>query len=443
MWVLTTFFALASLVLFWLSAAYFIVLRFVGIVKRRAASAPAELKLPRISVVVPLYNEAGIIREKLVNLLESDYPAYRLEIVFVDGGSTDGSLSILRDALPSDRRIRVYESPEKGKINQLNHVLTRLTGEFVVITDADGLMTPSTLRELAMEFMADESVWVVGAYSRPTDTIWRDRCFWDSQNRGRLIESDAHSSSIVIATCYAFRRGLLRQFPEDVVADDVHVAFLAHSSGRRVVYSRKAMVVESRGPCGISEFLSHKFRKNNAFLRESLRFIHRLPDMTGICKLMMITRTAQQLILPWCAFVWSILALTLLTMGRFDLLIISAASIFFGMMIARQAFQSVDIPAGTRERFGFHRYAVVFFETICVLFAAALSYPFYRQNSSYSRVGGEAANDRPGPARPAPGRIGGSMPAEALPQLGVLDRMGMPVGYPPSGRTFEVEPSTA
>ncbi len=442
MWVLTTFFAVTSFVVLWLSAAYFVVLRFIGIVNRKPAPKPVEGRLPRLSVVVPCYNEAELITDKLTNLLESDYPEYRLEIVFVDGGSSDGTLDRLRAVLPADRGIRVYESPEKGKINQLNHVLTKLTGDYIVVTDVDGMMTPTTLRDIADEFAADESIWVVGAYSRPTNTVWRDRCFWDSQNRGRLIESDAHSSSIVIATCYAFRRGLLRQFPDDVVADDVHVGFLAHSSGRRVVYSRNAMVTELRGPGGIAEFLSHKFRKNNAFLRESLRFIYRLPDMTGICKLMMLTRTAQQLVLPWCVGVWGILALTMLTLGRVDLLVMSAAGIVLSLLITRQAFQTVDIPAGTRERFGFHRCALVFMETMFVLFAAALSYPFFRQNSSYARLGVtvETAKSDDGSAHDNSGiLIRRSAPARS----GVLDRMGLPVTPGVRSRRVESAPSPA
>jgi len=392
MWVLTTFFAITTFILLWLCAGYFVVMRFVGIVRRRS-TAVGSSAFPRLSVIVPCHNEAPIILDKLRNLLELDYPRFRLEIIFVDGQSSDDTVALIRKAANLDRRVRVLDSPDRGKIHQLNHALPHATGEIVVVTDADGIMPPESLRKLAAEFVADDGVAVVGAYSRPSNTIWRDRCFWDSQNRGRLIESDAHASSIVIATCYAFRRELLRQFPDDVVADDVYIALLAHSRNRRVIYSRAALVTETRGPSSISEFLSHKFRKNNAFLRESLRFIYRLPDMNGTSKLMLLTRTAQQLLLPYCAAVWAFLALTLLTLGRHDLLMMAGATILLSLMIARQAFQSVDVPAGTRERFGLHKYSVVFFETMCVLFAAALSYPFYRQTSSYARLGKRRSSD--------------------------------------------------
>jgi cellulose synthase/poly-beta-1,6-N-acetylglucosamine synthase-like glycosyltransferase len=394
-WVLTTFFAAATLLMAWLCAAYFVVLCFISFLRKRHVAVQPE-ELPALSIVIPCFNEEANIVGKLENLLASDYPISKLEIVFADGGSTDETLNRLIAAIPEGRPVRVLRCTRGGKINQLNEVLPGLTGKYVVNTDADARLRPDTLKQLAAEFADDERTWVVGAFSYTSNATWRDKCFWDSQNRGRLIESDAYSSSIVIATCYAFRREMIAQFPEDVVADDVYVAFLANSLGHRVVYSRQAIVEELRGPRGISEFLSHKFRKNNAFLRESLRFLYRLPEMRGYCKLMMLTRISQQLFLPWAAALWSVIALTMLTLGRMDLLVVAAASIALLMMITNRAFHSVDVPAGTTTRYGILPHAIVFAETICVLFAAALSYAFYRQSSSYARLGQAApVNDLP------------------------------------------------
>lgn len=389
MWVLTSFYVLMTVCLSWLCAAYFVVLRFAGIVRRRPTAEELTTKdLPFMSIIVPCFNEIDRIETKLANLLACDYPTDRLEIVFADGGSVDGTVERLNRIIPAGRAVRAVCCPRSGKIQQINHVLPLLTGDIIVNTDADALLKPDALRRIADEFAADESVALVGAYSYSTGTIWRDRCFWNSQNRSRLIETDAESSSIVIATCYAFRRFLLERFPNDVVADDVFIGFLANCLGWRVVYSRTAIVEETRGPHSISEFLSHKFRKNNAFLRESLRFLYRLPEMSSFCKLMSLTRICQQLLLPWAVMFWSFLALTLLTLGRFDLLFIGIGSLGLAIMVARQAFRSLDVPAGTETRYHLPAEGLVFLETIFVLFAAALSYPFFRQGSCYSRLSG-------------------------------------------------------
>ncbi len=392
MWILTSFFAATTVLMMWLCAVYFVSLCFLSFFRKRSVP-PLPDEYPMLSVIVPCYNEAAFILQKLENLRSCRYPRDRLEIVFVDGGSTDGTVDRLNRAISSDPSVRLVCSAQKGKINQLNLALPTLRGDYVVNTDADAMLRPDALMQIAAEFAFDPRAWVVGAYSYSSSAIWRDLCFWDSQNRGRLIESDAYSSSIVIATCYAFRRELLSSFPEDVLADDVYVAFLANSLGHRVVYSRQAIVEELRGPTCISDFLSHKFRKNNAFLRESLRFLYRLPEMDGFRKMMMLTRIGQQLLLPWAAGLWSILALTMLTLGRLDLMSVAAASIALVIMITNRAFHSVEVPRGTTKRFGPYKHGVVFLDTMFVLFAAALSYPFFRQGCSYSRLGAKRDAD--------------------------------------------------
>ncbi|MFP3160540.1 MAG: glycosyltransferase, partial [Vulcanisaeta sp.] len=51
---------------------------------------------PRVSVVIPTYNEARVIYQRLDNIAEQDYPRDRLEIIVVDGGSTDGTTDLVK-----------------------------------------------------------------------------------------------------------------------------------------------------------------------------------------------------------------------------------------------------------------------------------------------------------------------------------------------------------
>lgn len=76
---------------------------------------------------------------------------------------------------------------------------------------------------LVAEFSADDSVWVAGAYCRPANAMDIEKAYWEF----RYMETNAMSSSIVTAPCYAFRRELLTAFPDDTVSDDVYIALLA------------------------------------------------------------------------------------------------------------------------------------------------------------------------------------------------------------------------
>jgi len=388
-WILILLFGISCLVIGWTCFGYFIFLRLTGLLRPRKAEPAEPAELPFVSVVVPCYNERSQIAAKYHDLREQDYPKDRLELVFADGGSEDGSLEVLGWEIKNDPTVRVIECPEKGKVNQLNHVLPQLKGEIVVNTDVDGRMSPTTLSALVAEFGRGDDVAVVGAYVYPANTLDVDQCYWASQNRARFMESDAWTTSIVIAVCYAFRRSFLAAFPPDVVADDIYVAFEANTRGLRTVYCRDAVVGELRAPHDLDEFFAHKFRKSNAFLREALRFLYRLPDMPSGWKMMYCTKVAQLFLLPWADLALVLLGASLLTLGRYDVVGLGFAGLLVLLITTSTLFRRVTLP-GSPGEFDILTLFKCYVHSNILLFATGISYPFYRQTSSYAKVGDES-----------------------------------------------------
>lgn len=386
MWLLEFLFFAMTLLIGWMLFGYLLVLWFIGLLHGTKTPAFPD-SWPLMSVVVPCYNEEEQILAKLEDVRSLDYPRDRLEVVFADGGSSDRTAELLATAIEPDEPFSLIRCPGSGKINQLNHVLPQLRGDIVVNTDADSRLSADALRWIAAEFAVASDVWVVGAYCRPEGALKVEQYYWDSQNKGRFLETEARTSSIVVAQCYAFRRELVKAFPEDVVADDIYVAFLAHSLGFRAVYSRYATAIETRGPKNHAEFLRHKFRKGNAFLRESLRFIYRLPEMEFFCKTMLITRTAQQLLLPWAALWWVLLAGVLLTLFRYDVVAFGAAFLVLLLIVANRVVAQVKLPEGSRRHSILTIVRGYLFMNAVVLITG-LTYPFFRQGSSYARLTG-------------------------------------------------------
>ncbi len=206
MWLLTLLMALITLLIAWTCFGYFLVARLAGLMRRRPLP-PATETLPVISVIVPCYNERANLPGRLANLMALDYPDTHLEIVFADGGSTDGSVEWLQENLPADRPFRLVCCPQGGKIRQVNHVLPTLRGEIVVNTDADATIGADALRRFAAWFAANPGAAVVGASAAPTLCTPMDAYYWMSQNKGRFLESDAWGVSIVIAYVLAIWNG--------------------------------------------------------------------------------------------------------------------------------------------------------------------------------------------------------------------------------------------
>jgi cellulose synthase/poly-beta-1,6-N-acetylglucosamine synthase-like glycosyltransferase len=391
MWLLVFIFIVSILLIGWMLFGYLLLIWGIGLFRRQdQPSFPSSW--PLVSVIVPCYNEQNQIIDKLEDIRKLDYPRDFLEVVFADGGSSDQTVELLTAALGKDEPYRVLNCPQRGKIQQLNHALSQVRGEIIINTDADSRLSPDALKWIAAEFASSPEVWVVGAYCRPGQAVEVEKYYWSAQNKGRLMETRAGSSSIVIAQCYAFRRELMKAFPDDVVADDVYVAFHANTMGYRTVYSRFAMALEMRSPQTHEEFLSHKFRKSNAFLRESLRFLYRLPEMPPFCKMMLFTRTIQQLFLPWLLVFTILLSGVLLTLFRYDILLFGFSLLLILFIFTSRVFAWIKLPDGP------HHYPIAtvikgYLLANFIMLATGISYPFFRQGSSYARIGSGTVSD--------------------------------------------------
>jgi glycosyltransferase involved in cell wall biosynthesis len=100
---------------------------------------------PKISVIVPIYNQAQFIRETVDSVLGQGYP--NLELVLSDDGSTDGTTDILRAYAASEPdRVKVVASEENtGIAGAFNRALAAHTGEYIAWLGGDDVMLPGKL----------------------------------------------------------------------------------------------------------------------------------------------------------------------------------------------------------------------------------------------------------------------------------------------------------
>lgn len=108
--------------------------------------------LPRVSVLVPAYREQAGLEATLAVLHDLDYPDY--EVVVVDDGSPDGTADVARRHVAVDPRFRLLRKVvNEGKAMAMNDALPLLTGEVVVVVDADARLHPNALRPIVAHFV--------------------------------------------------------------------------------------------------------------------------------------------------------------------------------------------------------------------------------------------------------------------------------------------------
>ncbi len=117
---------------------------------------------PRISVVTPSYNQAQYIEATIRSVLLQGYP--NLEYFVMDGGSTDGSVAIIRRY---DAWITQWVSePDRGQTHAINKGLAQATGQIFTWLNSDDMLLPNALHHVALLYAQKPGAvgWVGGCY---------------------------------------------------------------------------------------------------------------------------------------------------------------------------------------------------------------------------------------------------------------------------------------
>lgn len=102
-------------------------------------------KFPKISIVTPSFNQAAYIEETILSILNQNYP--NLEYVIIDGGSTDGSVEIIKRY---ERHLKYWVSePDQGQADAINKGLKYCTGDIFNWINSDDYLEDNALFEIA------------------------------------------------------------------------------------------------------------------------------------------------------------------------------------------------------------------------------------------------------------------------------------------------------
>ena len=135
--------------------------------------------LPKITVIIPAYNEGAMVEKAIYSVAASDYPSDRLEIFCIDDGSKDDTWEYMQRAQSRcPELIRLIRFPEnRGKREALYAGFTQGTGEYFVSVDSDSVIEPATLKQIVAPLLQDPKVGGVAGnvkvYNRSVNLITR------------------------------------------------------------------------------------------------------------------------------------------------------------------------------------------------------------------------------------------------------------------------------
>ena len=270
---------------------------------RRSAFHPGEPRdLPRISIVLPVYNEAAVIAGTLERILALDYPADRRQILVVSDASTDGTDDIVAEF--ASRGVELLRLPARaGKTAAENAARPRLTGDIIINTDASVRVDTAALKALVAAF-DDDSVGVASGRDVSVSNFAEQGNGGEGAYVGyemRIRDLETALDGIVGASgcLYAIRADLhMHPVPEEL-SRDFSAALTARAHGYRAVSVPEAICYVPRGRSLHQEYR----RKVRTITRGLATLAHNRallnPLRYGLFSWMLFSHKVCRWLLPW------------------------------------------------------------------------------------------------------------------------------------------------
>jgi biofilm PGA synthesis N-glycosyltransferase PgaC len=198
---------------------------------------------PRISIVVPAYNEAKTIRSCIESLQGLDYPNF--EIIVVDDGSTDTTF----EEASRCEGAKVFRQKNQGKPNALNNGIMQSDGEIILTVDADTELDKAALRKIARRFAVNKRLGAVAGNVKvkrePTIlNVIQSAEYATGINLVRKGQSVLGCVMVVPGPVAALKKEAFEQaglFSDDTFAEDFDITVKILKSGYKIEYEERSI----------------------------------------------------------------------------------------------------------------------------------------------------------------------------------------------------------
>ncbi len=274
---------LLGILLFW--TVYNGSLIFVGIRSKRKNKSPVICKknteFPKFSIIVPTKNEDAVIERCLSSIIDLNYPKDKLEVIIVDGNSTDSTYKICSEFAVKYPNIfkLIGEKKSNGKPAALNLAIPYTTGEIVGVFDADSLPEKDVLRKVTSYFDDKKLMAVQGrttSLNEKRNALTRviaaeEKAWFQALLSGR---EKLQLFVPLNGSCQFIRRNVLVElggWDENSLTEDVELALRLVEKKHLIRYAEDISSGQET-PNGLSDLIKQRVRWYRGYMETAIKY---------------------------------------------------------------------------------------------------------------------------------------------------------------------------
>jgi cellulose synthase/poly-beta-1,6-N-acetylglucosamine synthase-like glycosyltransferase len=205
--------------------------------------------LPSVHLILPAYNEADVIAQKIRNVAQIDYPKDKLKITLVGDGCTDETIAIARATMAE---LDCRELPllidehlaNRGKIAVLNQAISQSDGDIIALSDISAMISCDAFRLAARHFQEAKVGVVNSSYQFANYSSEGEKTYWLYQSKVKQMESRTGSVIGAHGALYFFRRLLFTELNSDTINDDFILPMEIVAKGYKAVHDETIVATE-------------------------------------------------------------------------------------------------------------------------------------------------------------------------------------------------------
>ena len=230
--------------------------------RKKHINPKQEKEYPFISILIAAYNEELVIDNKIKSILNSSYPAEKLEIIIGTDQCSDRTNEIIETYTNQYKNLHHIPFKERsGKIKIINSLYDRAIGDVLILTDANVIFTEDTLAQMTRHF-SNPNVGLVDSHMKnfgmnETGISIPEKSYISIEGQLKNAEGLLWGAMMgPFGGCFAIRKTLFTKVPDTYLVDDFFLNMCVLEKGKSCINEPKAIVYED-----VSNDLKTEFKR--------------------------------------------------------------------------------------------------------------------------------------------------------------------------------------